>query len=454
MPLVALCAGLGVIGTFLHDAGVVMYLLCAELLAVFGSSCEAALRTHSRAGTLEAAEELGVRDRVHAQLECTDRYVLTARLVRFFGSALLVVGIAYLLLPEAARVGTATTSEFPVGTLLLVVLITFGVTFLVNDVLVRLLVGRDSDRFVVSALRPLELFRFGLAPLRLMIVWIAKIAFRVNLEGAGQSVRQEVLETVEEGEREGSLSKSEADMIESIIDLESQDVRDVMTPRADMVMLQADMSLSEAADLIVDSGLSRIPVYGRDRDHVVGVMYARDVLIRLHRDEEDVFEAARVSEAMRDSPFFVPENKPAGALLADMRDRKVHMAIVLDEFQGTAGLVTIEDLLEEIVGDIQDEHDEDEEEELALPSPEEIATGTVDVEGRTTIEDVNRLLDVALPVEDDFETMSGLLFDRLGTVPQVGDRVEVGGIGLIVLEADDRTVQRVRIKVRDNGADS
>ncbi|MDJ0972891.1 MAG: hemolysin family protein [Planctomycetota bacterium] len=450
LPLVVSSVlGVGVVASLLRDAGVVLYLVCAEVLAVLGAACQTALGVHSRAGTLEAAEARGIRDRVQNQLDREGSYVLTARLVRFLGSALLVVGIAYLLLGNAMQEGR--TTEFPVGTLLLVVLITFGVTFLLNDALVRLLIGKDPDRFVASALGPLELFRFALAPLRIPLVWIARIAFRVRLESAGPSAREEVLETIEEGEREGSLSKSEAEMIESIIVLETRAVKDVMTPRPDMVMLRADTPLVEAADLIVEEGLSRIPVYVKDRDDVVGVIYARDVLKHLHQGEEAAIQQSLVRDVMRDSPFFVPENKPAGALLADMRDKKIHMAVVIDEFHGTTGLVTIEDLLEEIVGDIQDEHDDEEEDEAPLSTAEDIAKGTIDVEGRTPIEDVNRALSIELPVEDDFETMSGLLFHELGSVPQVGDRVSVAGIRLTVLEADERTVQRVRVDVQGNG---
>lgn len=442
---------LGAVGTatLLQDAGIVLYLICAELLALIGATCESALGQHSRAGTLEAAERRDREQPVRKQLERVGRYVLTARLTRFLGNAMLVVGIAHVLLGQTDVASSAPAVDgLPVATLLLIVLITFAISFLVNDVLVRIIVGKDPDDLLVRALPLLEVLRFAFAPLRVPLVLIARYAFRVQLETAGPSTRQEVLETVGEGEREGSLTKDEAEMIESIMDFESRQVKELMTVRTDMVMLQADEPLPRGVELIVDDGRSRIPVFEKDRDDVVGVLYARDLLSRIQDDKTAPFAAVTVRDAMRSTPFFVPETMAAGRLLAEMRAKQVHMAIVLDEFNGTAGLVTIEDLLEDIVGEIRDEHDDEEDELSPLTLDEGLASGTLDVEGRTSIEEVNQALSVELPIEEDFETMSGLIFHQLGTVPMVGVQLDVEDVRLTVLEADERTVQRVRVETR------
>ena len=150
-------------------------------------------------------------------------------------------------------------------------------------------------------------------------------------------------------------------------------------------------------------------------------------------------------------PLFVPENKPISDLLREMRARKVHLAIVLDEFNGTTGLITIEDLLEEIVGEIEDEYDEPEQNGR---TPEMLADGMLRVDGRTSIGEVNEQLSIALPIEEDFETMSGLVFHQLGKVPAAGEHVAIDGVVLTVLEADERTVTSLQVEVLAPGPEA
>ena len=240
-------------------------------------------------------------------------------------------------------------------------------------------------------------------------------------------------------------------MIESIMDFGESTVRDVMTSRADMVMLPVGATVDEGIHEITENGVSRVPVFEKDRDHVVGVLYARDLLSHWRdpraRAREDEEGALLVASVMRDKPFFVPETKGIGDLLTEMRARRIHLAVVVDEFGGTSGLVTIEDLLEEIVGEIRDEYDDDEVDEPPI-KPTAPPVEPVDIEGRTPIEEVNRMLDVALPVEEDFETIGGLVFHQLGSVPEAGNQLEIEGVAVTILEADERTVQRVRVQRR------
>jgi len=424
--------------------GLVAYFIAAEALAVFGTLTEVALDRFSRATLLELADEAESRERVERFLEREGAHLLTARLLRFLGNALLVVGIAFVALGGDLRDAGATM--IPWGTVLTVLAISFALTFLINDVLVRLAAARKPDQLLLRLVPGLALAGHILVPLRLPLIWIVRVIFRVRLDGAGLSTREEVLETVEEGEREGSLSKTEADMIESIMDLDQSTVRDVMTPRADIIAVQADATLAEAVRTINDEGVSRVPIYGEDRDDVIGVLYARDLIAYWKPDEPNGTNPAKLRDLMR-KPFFVPENKPVNDLLAEMRARKVHLAVVLDEFNGTTGLITIEDVLEEIVGEIHDEYDDVEEEAATTATAEELASGTMDVDGRTPIEDVNKALSVELPVEDDFETMGGLVFNRLGAVPRVGDTVHLDEVALTVLEADERTVKKLKVQV-------
>ena len=423
------------------------YLLVTEILAIIGVSTEVALERHSRSRVLSMAESQGKAARTEALLAHVPTYEVTARLLRFLGNTLLMIGIAFLVLE--GRLDTVHTDDVsvPWGRFGIVLALIFGVVFLVNDVLVRLAVGRRPNQTLLAALPVLEVMRFVLAPLRLPLVWLVRLLFRINLGAPAPSAREEILETVEEGEREGSFTPEEADMIESIIEMETAVVREVQTPRVDMIMLQAETSLDEAVAFVNEEGCSRIPVYGQDRDDVVGVLYARDLLTHWNVSDQQA-EESTVRDVMR-KPFFVPENKPLNDLMKEMRLGKVHLAVVLDEFNGTSGLVTIEDLLEEIVGEIEDEYDEEEDE-----GAEELAAGHLRVEGRTPIEDLNERLGVDLPIEDDFETLAGLLFDRLGKVPARGDQVQFGPVMVRVVEADERTAQMLEVEVLAAGAET
>ena len=423
------------------------WILVAEAAALLGASLEVALERHSRMGVLEAAGTEERRARAEFELNHYGAHLFDARLLRFLGNALLVAGVAYLAFHDSL----GSLADIPWGRLGVVLVITFGLAFVLNEIVVRQVGRRDADRVVLASLPMLRVMRYAFAPVRWPIVMFVRLVFRVDLGGEASSARQEVLESVEEGEREGSLTRSEADMIESIMDFGDSTVKDVMTSRADMVMLPMGATVDQGIHEITENGVSRVPVFEKDRDHVVGVLYARDLLshwrdprARAREDEEGVLLVASV---MRDKPFFVPETKGIGDLLTEMRARRIHLAVVVDEFGGTSGLVTIEDLLEEIVGEIRDEYDDDEVDEPPT-KPAKPPVEPVDIEGRTPIEEVNRMLAVTLPVEEDFETIGGLVFHQLGSVPEAGNQLEIEGVAVTVLEADERTVQRVRVQRR------
>jgi putative hemolysin len=417
------------------------FLLVAETLAVIGISTEVALERHSRSRVLALSDAEESFARTERLLVHVPTYEVTARLVRFLGNTLLMIGIAYVVLEGKLDTVHPEEAGVPWGRFGLLLALLFLVMFLINDVLVRLAVARRPNKTMLAALPLLEVLRYVLAPLRLPMVWLVRLIFRINLGAPAPSAREEILETVEEGEREGSFTAEEADMIESIIEMETTVVRDVQTPRVDMVMLQVDTPLDEAVVFVNEEGCSRIPVYEKDRDDVVGVLYARDLLGHWRRDGVPGKKDRTVRAVMR-KPFFVPENKPLNDLMKEMRSRKVHLAVVLDEFNGTSGLVTIEDLLEEIVGEIEDEYDAEED-----AGTEQIGAGRFRVEGRTPIEELNSHLDVDMPIEDDFETVAGLVFDRLGKVPEPGEQVTCGPVIITVIEADERTAQTLEVEV-------
>jgi CBS domain containing-hemolysin-like protein len=229
------------------------------------------------------------------------------------------------------------------------------------------------------------------------------------------------------------IEAAERELIESVIELGDTIVREVMVPRPDMVTVTSDFRVADAMEVVILNGYSRIPVSGAGIDDIVGVVLAKDLM----RAERDGHEERSVAELARPARF-VPETKPVAALLREMQRERYHLAIVVDEYGGTAGLVTLEDLIEELLGEIVDEFDVED------PMMEPLPGGAVRVNARMAVDEVNELLHAHLP-EGDFDTMGGLLLSELGHVPAEGERVEVGGWELTAQRVQGRRIGRVRI---------
>src|SRR6266576_1758477 len=248
---------------------------------------------------------------------------------------------------------------------------------------------------------------------------------------------EELRMLVEQSRKTGGLGAGDARLLEGVFEFSEKNARDVMTPRTAIVALPAEASLAEAADRVAAAGRSRYPVTGESLDDVVGIVHAKDILRGLLSGSE-----APVQGIARPA-FFVPGTREVEDVLADMKRQKVHLAIVLDEFGGTAGLVTMEDLLEEIVGPIYDEYDQ-----APAAGPGTVTSsagsGVPIVAGSTEISDVNRLLKLHLD-DADYTTLGGLLFGQLGRLPKVGDRVNLQAATFEILEMDGRRVGRVRV---------
>jgi putative hemolysin len=211
-------------------------------------------------------------------------------------------------------------------------------------------------------------------------------------------------------------------MIHSILELEETPVREIMTPRVEMVAIEAEASLEDFLHLFREHRYSRVPVYRESVDHIVGIAYAQDLLD--YHCQEDL--KGHTVASIAHPPYFVPENMDAWSLLKELRRRKVHMAIVVDEFGGTAGLVTLEDVIEEIVGEIYDETDEPEDAPI-----KRLADGALSIQAQTPIDEVSEALGVELP-EGEYDTLSGFLYERFGRIPGVGESVEWQGFRFVV----------------------
>ena len=267
---------------------------------------------------------------------------------------------------------------------------------------------------------------FGPLPALLILIGNALTPGKGFREGPFAS-EAELRDLVEIAQERGVVEQAERDMINSVFELGDTIVREVMVPRTDIVTIERGKTVKQALNLLLRSGFSRVPVVGDNNDDVLGVAYLKD-LVRKERSEGG--GAVKVEDVMRD-PVFVPESKPVDELLRDMQAELGHIAIVVDEYGGTAGLVTMEDVLEEIVGEIIDEFDRE------TPPVEKVDNDTNRVTARLPVEDLEEMYDVELP-HDDVETVGGLLAMALGRVPIPGATAEVGGLILIAESSKGR----------------
>ena len=249
-------------------------------------------------------------------------------------------------------------------------------------------------------------------------------------------IDEEIESVISQGEREGSLDRTQKEMIENVIRFNKSDVSQIMTPRTDIVGIEAGATAEEARNLVASSGHSRIPVTRGNIDTIVGILYAKDLL---ERTSGDGSAPLHVKDVMR-APLFVPETKKLDELLKEFQGDKVHMAVVLDEYGGTAGLVTIEDVVEEIVGEIVDEYEQE------PPQPvRSLGPRSFEVEARVHIDELNRELALKLPEHEDYETIGGFVLSRLGYIPKAGETLEYEGLRITVVEAEERRITRLKI---------
>ncbi|MGQ9500947.1 MAG: hemolysin family protein [Anaerolineae bacterium] len=319
----------------------------------------------------------------------------------------------------------------------LITLLLMLVMVLLGEIVPRVFAARYPERVAMLTIYPMTLLGFIASPIAragtALNAWLT--GSPATLMGAGfPTVTEEQIKTlVDAGEEGGIIEEEEKEMIYSIFELGDTLAREVMVPRIDMVALEVNTSIEEALRVIVEVGHSRIPVYDETTDNIVGILYAKDILKCWPH-----FETLRLRDILRE-PYFVPETKPVDELLQELQRRKVHIAIVVDEYGGVAGLVTIEDILEEIVGEIQDEYDS-EEPSLVLLSPDEVIC-----EGRTDLDDINAALHADLPT-DVSDTVGGLIYSCLGRVAVAGDQVRFGDLELSVLAVTGRRIKKVRVR--------
>ena len=265
--------------------------------------------------------------------------------------------------------------------------------------------------------------------------WLDRISQALSSEPQN---REELVLLLRDAEKRNLIDVEVLAMIEGALQVGEMQVRDIMIPRAQMVVVQEDIPPEEFVAEVIESGHSRFPVIGDNRDEVRGILLAKDLLAYFARDTGDTRDGFDMDDAMRPA-VFIPESKRLNVLLREFRQSRNHMAIVVDEYGGVAGLVTIEDVLEQIVGEIDDEHDTEVGQDIRR-----LGNGEFVVKARTPIEDFNEYFNTSFS-DQEFDTIGGLVIKSLGHLPKRGESGEIGGMHFRVLRADKRRVHLLRV---------
>lgn len=389
------------------------------------------LHTLGEAGLQALAEaegpNAGVAERVSRELGAVQARLLMGRVLCVATSAAFV---GYSLLQAG------TPLDALLGVLAVSVLYAFVAT--ITGTIVRRRSGEATLK-VWKWLRPVELLLIPLAePLNWASALVTRFVTEVRVGDPGRLTDLTVEHVIEQGEETGSIAEDHARMLRSVLEFKNTVAREIMVPRTHVVAFEIDISVDEALASVIESGHSRYPVYRGQIDHVEGILYAKDLFQVVRRPAES--SKLVLADLIRKPVFFVAESQKIGALLREMQGRQSHLAVVVDEFGGAAGIVTLEDIVEEIVGEIQDEHDEE------PPMVFERSPGHYFVDAGISVYDLEEHLGESI-CEDksEFDSLGGLLVHLAGRVPSIGETSVTGSYRVVILDADERHVRRVEM---------
>ncbi len=408
-----------------------LYGLLVLIVSTFFGTANLSYRDFSRHRVGELLEARG-RARWLPQIsQGLHSFILVTAVVRHAANILFIVLLSDYLRPLYARSPVLHMS---------VTLLAGGLIIVLIGVAVPNAWARHAGQiFIVSTFPVIRATTAVLRPVLAVMHGVDDIVRRLagvprqESESSADQLEQEILDVVSEGERHGAVDEEEKEMIESVIELRDMQVGEIMTPRTHIAALEASQGIEAVRTLLRQEGHSRFPVYEENIDHIIGVLYVKDLL------NINDLERIDLRKTIRKVPF-IPETKSLRDLLHQFQEGKVHIAVVLDEYGGTAGIITIEDIIEQLVGDIVDEYEPSE------PSPVvRIDENTIEADAITRIDELNSEYDLGLPENDDYETIGGFIFSTLGRIPQTGESFEHSRLRISILQAEDRRVKRVRI---------
>jgi len=424
-------------------AGWAVLLIC--LLAggtLFFSVNAVALRIFSHVKLQEAfkaaIKKRDSKDLTEQLLEKEEELILTCYLYRLiFNMCILLVLVALF----THRSDPAQTSSYAFD-LLLAAIVAFVIFSVFSLAIPHAWAKYAGEKILSRTYRIVMLFAFIASP----ILYVFKLydGFVRRLAGIAESTpeeeheekQEEFLTGLEQHRTEGVLDEEEQEMIENVLELSSSTADEIMTPRTDIVAIEVNSGLQKVLETITSGGHTRVPVYEENIDNIVGLIYAKDLLAEIGKDPIDFNLRKKMRKA-----YFVPETKLLRVLLHEFQNQKLHIAVVLDEYGGTAGIVTLEDILEELVGEIADEY------EKTLPEPiKQIDQNTVEADARTYIDDLNDKFDLNLPEDEDYETIGGFVFTRLGYIPKANESFDYENLTFTIASAEARKIKRIRIQ--------
>ena len=422
-----------------HRAGGLLIAIPSLLLAFLFAAAETAIAAVRRPRVQQLVEDGSTQARaLQRLLENSVGFVATSRLI-IVGATIAANTLLVALLLEPLSALLAGQG----GAYVVIVLLVLFLALVFVGQLGHAYGLRHAEGVALGLAGPARAAVLVLSPLVKLLDASGALIYRQpgvgSRESAAGVTEAGIMLQVDVAEEEGVLEEEEGEMIRSIFEFGDTVAREIMVPRIDMRAAEASTSIGELVDMAVEAGHSRIPIYEGSVDRVTGIFYLKDSLRFLRDGRRDV----KVGEIMRPA-YFVPESKKVDELLREMQKRRVHVAIIVDEYGGTAGLVTIEDILEEIVGEIQDEFDPEE------TMVEHVSETETIVDAIMTLDDVNDILSIRLE-DEDVDTLGGFVYAKLGRVPEKGDAVEDDGVRLVVEEVEGNRITRVRVVKLETG---
>jgi CBS domain containing-hemolysin-like protein len=402
-----------------------------------------ALRIFSHVKLLEAFKAANKNpDELAEQLtEKSEGLILTCFLYRLIlNVCILLLLVSIFISPQQAD-STANITGF-----MLTFIIAMVIFSIFSLAIPRAWAKYAGEKFLSRTFTLLKLCEFVAAPI--LYIFGLYESFVRRLAGVPETTpdkeqeekQEEFITGLEQHRTEGVLDEEEQEMIENVLELSSSTADEIMTPRTDIVAAEVSSDLQQVLETITSAGHTRIPVYEENIDNIIGLVYAKDLLAEIGKPPTEF----KLRDKMRDA-YFVPESKLLRALLHEFQNQKLHIAVILDEYGGTAGIVTLEDILEELVGEITDEYEETPAEPI-----QKIDQNTIEADARMNIDDINDQCELNLPEDEDYETIGGFVFARLGYIPKTGESFEHENLKFTITSAEARSVKRVRIQKTEN----
>lgn len=406
-----------------------LFIICVVLSAFFSSS-EVALISITRAKVRTLVNDNKPGAAALAKLkENTDHFLVTI----LIGNT--VANIAATAIATAIAISVFGSIGVGIATgVVTIVLLVFG------EIGPKMYAARASDAYPRTVAPVILALSRILSP----VIWLVEKVYPSRGLGKDTSepavTEEEIKEWIDVGKEEGTIEQDEKDMLYSVLEFGDTTAREIMTPRVDVIAMEDTTTIPEAIRIFTETGFSRIPIYHEQLDNITGVLNVKDVFSATASKRKDL----SIKELMYD-PTFVPETKKIDDLLKELQVHRVQIAIVIDEYSSFVGIVTVEDILEELVGDIRDEYDKEE------PDVQKISEGVYVLDAQAWVEDINEELGIDLPTDEAYETVGGLLIDRLGHLPQhPGEKVEIeaGRIALVVMQMHGRRIVKIKCVVR------